>query len=335
MTRDPLVTVLVPARNEEADIAGCIRAIGDQDHPAGRIQLVVVDAASTDATVRTVGDAASGLGFAEVVVASNPAQRTSAGLNVGLAHAGGEYLARVDARSRIPRDYLRRCVQLLAERPEVGVVGGMQVAQARSRDVVEAGIARALRNRWTTGLSRYRRGSSSGPSDTVWMGTFRTEELRAIAGWDAAVALNEDYELNRRYRATGAVVWFEASLRSAYLPRRTLVELARQHFRFGRVKGTWWFRGQRPAPRQVALVAAPVVGAVALRSLVGRWGPWPALVVPAALLAVDRLQEDDGATTPIRLVASAATAVVGVSWWAGVLAGAAGELGRAGRYRDG
>lgn len=327
MSSQPLVTVLVPAREEEADITGCIRAIGAQDHPTDRIQLVVVDADSTDATVPTVRQVASEFGFAEVVIAQNPARWASAGLNVGLQHARGDYLARVDARSRIPPGYVGRCLERLAHQPEVGVVGGMQVAQARTGGVVETGIARALRNRWTTGLSRYRLGSTSGPSDTVWMGFFRTEELRALQGWDASVVLNEDYELNRRYRLDGRVVWFDASLRSAYLPRRTLTELARQHYRFGRAKGTSWSRGQRPAPRQLLLVAAPLAGAIVLGSLAARFGPWSGVAVPASLLALDRLQGHDGDATPlVRLAASAATATIGASWWCGVAAGAAGAL---------
>ncbi|MDP8988208.1 MAG: glycosyltransferase, partial [Actinomycetota bacterium] len=282
-----------------------------------------------------VREVASELPFAEVVIAQNPARRTSAGLNIGLGHARGDYVARVDARSRIPTTYVRQCLQRLAHQPEIGVVGGMQVAQARTGGAVEAGIARALRNRWTTGLSRYRRGSSSGPSDTVWMGFFRTEELRARQGWDAAVALNEDYELNHRYRLDGRVVWFDASLRSGYLPRRTLAELARQHFRFGRVKGMSWARGQRPAPRQLLLVVAPLAGAIVLRSLLARSGPWSAVAVPASLLALDRLQGDDDEATPlIRLAASAATATIGLSWWSGVAAGAAGELAHV-RHRHG
>lgn len=327
MSTDPMVTVLVPALNEEADIAGCIRAIGMQDHPANRIQLVVVDAASTDATVATVQQAASGLGFGEVVIAENPAQRTSVGLNIGLQRATGHYVARIDARSRVPASYLRTCLERLKDHPEVGVVGGMQVAHARGEGFVETGIARALRNPWATGLSRYRLASSSGPSDTVWMGVFRTAELRALGGWDAAVALNEDYELNARYRARAQVVWFEASLRSGYFPRRTLGELARQYFRFGRVKGMWWLRGQRPARRQVLLVAAPIAGAVVVGVAAARFGPGSALTVPAALIAIDQLhREKDGSTMASRLAAAAAMATVGLSWWLGVLAGGAGEL---------
>lgn len=321
----PLVTVIVPARDEEADIAGCVDAVAAQDHGADRIQLVVVDADSADRTVAEVRRAAARHPFAEVVIDRNPRRRTSVGLNIGLRHARGRYVARIDARSRIPTHYVSTCVAVIAD-PRVGVVGGAQVAQPRSERAVDRGIARALRNRWATGLSRYRRATTSGPSDTVWMGFFRTDELRALGGWAEAVALNEDYELNSRYRHRGRIVWFAAELRSGYLPRPSLTLLGRQYFFFGRVKGLWWARGDRPVPRQVALVAAPVAGATVAWQAWRRLGPGSLLVLPAALLGLDAAGGDGPADLRSHLSSAAAIAVLSGAWWIGVLAGAAGEM---------
>lgn len=327
MTGSPRITVLIPARNEERDIAECIDVIGGQDYPLDAVQLIVVDGASEDRTKEVVALASAGYPFGEVLVLDNPARRTSVGLNVGLERAGGTFLARVDARSRIPKDYLRTCEATLERQPGTGVVGGAQVARARSHRPVDLGIASALRNRWATGLSRYRRTSTSGPSDTVWMGFFRTEELRALGGWADEFALNEDYELNARYRAAGRTVWFDGGLQSGYLPRRSLADLARQHFRFGRVKGMWWARGQRPSRRQLALLAGPPALATVVLAAGRRVGPASALLVPALLAAVERggrRPRPDEPEAPV--MASAAIAVLSGSWWIGVVAGFAGEL---------
>lgn len=323
----PRVTVLIPVLDEEADIAGCIDAVAGQDYPLGDIQLIVVDGASEDGTRGEVQKASGRYPFAELLLLDNPARRTSAGLNVGLRHARGMFLARVDARSRIPTSYLRVCEATLERCPDIGVVGGSQVARARSHRSVDVGIAGALRNRWATGMSRYRRATTSGPSDTVWMGFFRTDEVRALGGWAEAVALNEDYELNSRYRAAGSTVWFDASLRSDYLPRTSLSGLARQYFRFGRVKGMWWARGQRPARRQLALLAAPVTVGAVVAVAVRRVGPLSTTLVPLLLVGVERAGRTDRAgDTRSPFMASAAIAVLSGSWWVGVVAGVAGEL---------
>lgn len=320
----PLVTVIIPARNEQADIAGCIDAVAAQDHGADRIQLVVVDAASDDGTVEEVVRAAAAHRFAEVVVEGNPRRRTSVGLNVGLDRAKGEYVARVDARSRVAPGYVSTCLRAMADH-RVGVVGGAQVALARSAGLVDTAIARALRNRYGTGLSRYRRGRRSGPSDTVWMGFFRTGDLRAMGGWSEAVALNEDFELNRRYREAGYLVWFDSELRSLYLPRRSLALLARQYFYFGRVKGTWWARGDRPTLRQAALLAAPVVAGGLAALAYRKAGPATLLAVPGALLAVEAAGSDEPAPLTHHALAAATIALTNGSWWAGTVVGFAGD----------
>jgi succinoglycan biosynthesis protein ExoA len=332
----PFVTVIIPALQEADDISECIERIGAQTYPLERVEVIVVDGVSSDATVREASRAAERSLFARFVVVTNPRRRTSTSLNVGLAEARGEIVVRIDARARVQPDYIEVVVDRLVGDPTTGVVGGSQVPTARSGAFVDRSIARGLRNRFATGMSRYRRSTESGAADTVWMGTFRTDELRALGGWDDSVALNEDWELNARYRQAGQVVWYAAELRSRYLPRSTFGRLARQYFSFGRVKGMWWVRGMRPGPRQLVLVLAPVVGAGILGVAIRRLGPKAALVVPVALLVVDAVgapePADDGAE---RLGSAAAMALYTGGWWVGVVVGAAGEaLGVEHRHRS-
>ena len=46
----PLVTIVVPARNEAAHIAELLRSIAASDYPLDRIEVLVVDGMSTDGT---------------------------------------------------------------------------------------------------------------------------------------------------------------------------------------------------------------------------------------------------------------------------------------------
>lgn len=322
----PLVTVLIPVLDEQTDIAGCIEAIAVQSHPVERTEVVLIDGCSTDGTIQAAQSAAAGVPFAAFRIVENPRRRTSAGLQAGLATAHGEYAVRIDARSRVQRDYVEATVGVLSARPEIGVVGGAQVPQPRSDRLVDRGIARALRNRYTTGLSRYRRATVDGPADTVWMGVFRTAELRELGGWDEQVALNEDWELNARYRAAGRLVWYLAEQRSGYLPRTSYRLLARQYFRFGRVKGMWWTKGQRPEPRQVALVVGPALLAALAAVAVRRLGWRVAIAAPIAALVLDEVgSPETPADVAERVAAVAATTVSSAAWWVGIVAGVAAE----------
>src|SRR5437764_590720 len=51
-TQTPLVSIILPARNEEQDIGRCVRSLLDQDYP--NIELIVVDDRSTDRTADIV-----------------------------------------------------------------------------------------------------------------------------------------------------------------------------------------------------------------------------------------------------------------------------------------
>jgi len=319
---DPAVTVVIPTYREVADIAACLAAVAAQDYPAHLVTVLVVDGSSDDGTADAAQRAMTAIGV-DGVVLHNPARITANSLNVGLAHATGDVVIRVDARSRVEPHYLRTCVDILASRPDVVVVGGAQVAQPRSDAPLQLGIARALRNHWATGLSRYRRSAVSGPADTVWMGAFRATDLRAVGGWDDRVALNEDFELNERLRGTGGLVWFEAGLRSGYRPRASLGSISRQYFRYGGVKGKWWARGRRPNARQAALLLAPPAAAAALLTCGARWG-WgrTAVGVLCAVAGIEVAGGDGPAARPTgHLLAGVAMMCVGASWWLGVIAG--------------
>jgi succinoglycan biosynthesis protein ExoA len=323
----PLVSIVIPALNEARDIAGCIEAIGKQDYPLCALEVILVDGSSEDATIAVAESAAREIGFARFVIAANPLRGRSDGLNIGLREARGSYLLRIDARSRVESHYVTTCVDLLAANPEVGEVGGAQIALPRSGDSREIGLARAQRNRLTSGFSRYRRSTVSGPAEHVWMGAFRTDELRAIGGWDPAIFVSEDFELSQRYVGSGRVVWFDSRLRSGYLARPTLRLIARQHYAFGVAKGTWWARGGRPVPRQVVLLALPpiaVAGAVISARAIG----WPATAAVAAAAALG--VEAVGCSGPeggagARAISMVSVATYSLSWWTGAIAGYVGE----------
>ena len=297
----------------------------------------MVDGCSADGTADIARRSLGRWGFASTAVIPNERRTTSSNLNVGLAKAAGEIICRVDARTRIEPHYVRTCVDILQRRSEVAVVGGAQVAIARDPRALSVGIARALNNRWSMGGSRYRRSTVSGTADTVYLGAFRRVDLVDEGGWDEHLGTNQDFDLNRRMAQRGHV-WFEASLRSGYLPRPSLVELWRQYRRFGRAKVRYWQQaGDRPQPRQWLLLAGPPAVTIAALAVVmaapsttkGLAGVGAAGISGAALI------EARGAAEPSAGIAAhacgvAAIGVVGGGWWSGVVSQIAERLtGRA------
>lgn len=122
----PYVTVVVPAYNEEAQIAGAIEALLAQDYPADRRQILVLSDASTDRTDTIVESyAGRGVELLRMPVRSGKTAAENASCDV----IRGEIVVNTDASIR----FHPRCVSALVaamEDPDVGVASGRDVSIA-------------------------------------------------------------------------------------------------------------------------------------------------------------------------------------------------------------
>jgi succinoglycan biosynthesis protein ExoA len=319
----PVVSIIMPVRNEADRVDGALDRILEQDFPLAQVEVVVVDGASDDRTQEVVAKRLEVSAVAGWSVLENPTRTIPASLNLGLRQSSGQFVIRVDARSRIPRHYVARCVELLAERPEIVVVGGAQVAVPPLSGALGEGIARAFNNRFAMGMSRYRSGRLSGPSDTVYLGAFRRIDLEAVGGWNERFSTNQDFELNRRMSARGHV-WHDSSLRVEYLPRATIPDIFQQYFRFGRWKVRYWrWTGDPPRVRQIVLMALPSLGLASLAAAATR-GKRAVVGLVVAGAASAFVVESCGCSGPrggvrSRLVSIAAMITTSIGWMLGLL----------------
>ncbi|MEO5826558.1 MAG: glycosyltransferase, partial [Gemmatimonadales bacterium] len=160
----------------------------------------------------------------------NPDRLQAAAFNIGIREARGRYLVRMDAHSRYAPDYVAESIRLL-EATGAGNVGGVQRA-AGSGAVAEA-IAAAVSSPFAAGDAKYRNATEPGWVDTVYLGAWRVETLRALGGMRTDLAVNEDYEMNVRLRQLGHGVYLSPTIRSTYFVRASLTKLARQYGRYG------------------------------------------------------------------------------------------------------
>jgi cellulose synthase/poly-beta-1,6-N-acetylglucosamine synthase-like glycosyltransferase len=118
ITNWPLVTIVVPAHNEEKVIERCIEAIFEIDYP--KKEVIVVDDGSTD---RTYQLASSYRSKGVKVIRRKQAGGKSGALNTGILIANGEIIITCDADSLIGRGALRRIVSRFQD-PTVSAVAG-------------------------------------------------------------------------------------------------------------------------------------------------------------------------------------------------------------------
>lgn len=111
------VSVVMPVRNAAATAARAVRSVLEQTHDD--LELIVVDDGSTDETVRAVHAAAAG--DRRLHLLERGPGGIVAALNAGLAAARGRLVARMDADDEMRPRRLEAQVELLRERPDIGV----------------------------------------------------------------------------------------------------------------------------------------------------------------------------------------------------------------------
>jgi glycosyltransferase involved in cell wall biosynthesis len=322
MGRGDLVTVIIPARDEEGFIGACLDSVLAQE--AADLQVIVIDGASKDRTAEIVRSIAAH--DARVELIENPAGVISRSLNLALARARGRWLVRVDAHCTIPPGYVRRAVRHL-ETGEWGGVGGRKDGTGGS--AAGRAIAAAMASRFGQGDSVYHYGTALGPVDHIPFGAYPTALVRELGGWDERLPVNQDYEFDYRVRRHGHRLLFDPEIRIEWVNRQTTGDLFRQYRRYGRDKA----RSLRIHPTSTSLrhLAAPALVATLAGAAVVAWkrpGLALAAVAPYAVaVAAASAITARGVDAEARRHVPGAFLAMHVGWGLGFWQGAASEAG--------
>ncbi len=133
-----------------------------------------------------------------------------------------------------PADYTRIAVETLLASGADNVGG---VMRAEGRTPFEKAVARAYGARTGLGGTPHHVGGREGPADTAYLGVFLRDRLVEVGLFDEEIKRGQDWELNRRLRATGGTVWFTPRLSVVYRPRSSLRKLVRQFVATGIWRG--------------------------------------------------------------------------------------------------
>lgn len=307
------VTVVIPACNEEGFLGACLDSVRAQEYDD--LQIVVVDGRSTDGTRDVVRMAMKEDDRVELL--ENNRRNIPSSMNMGLAHARGRWLVRVDAHSTIGPDYVSTAVERLHE-GRWGGVGGRKDGVGRT--AAGQAIAVALGSRLGVGGSTYHHGTRPQEVDHLPFGAYPTALVRQIGGWDENLVANEDFEFDHRLREAGHSLLFDPRMVIRWHCRQSIGDLYRQYHRYGKGKvDVTWLHPESLRPRHIgppAFVAYTALGLVLNARHPARLGlmlaPYAAAVLAGSVVAGREL--DSGAA---RLRLPAAFVAMHVGWGAG------------------
>jgi glycosyltransferase involved in cell wall biosynthesis len=223
----PVVTLVVAMRNEEAHIERCLQSLVDQDYPASRLEVIVADGLSTDGSAGIVGHFMREHPW--IGLFSNPRVAQAAGWNEGIRRAKGEIVGIVSGHSELAPTYVSAAVETLL-RTNAAMVGGP--AHATSPTLLGSVIALAMSTPFGVGNARFRYLVTEAEVDTVYMGVCRRETYLRFP-FDEEMIRDQDDELSYRLLDAGLRIVCNPAIQSTLVSRSDLVALARQYADYG------------------------------------------------------------------------------------------------------
>ena len=264
-----IVAVVIPAREAEGMLRGCIESVRAQQRPADEVWIVV--GPSRDGTLKAARELADDI----TVVLENPAGDRGSAINQVLDASRADAFAFVDTQSRLDPDYLSSALDVL-DRTGAAVVGGPM--RASGPTPVAKAMAAALGSPFGIGDSQFHFVGTGREVESVYLGVYRASAFHRVGHYNAALLRTEDDDINARIRAAGLRIWLDPAIGATYLCRTRLADIWTQYRGYG-----YWKVGlgtiRRSAIRPRHFVPAAFVGATAVGAAISAVAWRPALAV--------------------------------------------------------
>ena len=228
----PIISVVIPIRNEERFIARTLDFILNQDYPKDKLEILVVDGQSDDKTVEIVDEKA--LKDTCVKLLNNPKRLSSTARNIGAKAARGEIITFIDGHVYIDNDQLLKNTARLMVEKDVSALSRPQLLDTPDNSFFQRAVAIARKSALGHGLDstiysmreEYVDPTSSGAS-------YRCEVFDKVGYFNEAFDAAEDVEFNYRVGQAGFKSFTSPKLAVYYYPRTNLNSLFRQLTRYG------------------------------------------------------------------------------------------------------
>jgi glycosyltransferase involved in cell wall biosynthesis len=269
------VTIIMPVKNDLQYVGLALSNIRNQTYPPNQMEVIVVDAMSTDGSRNAVMRfAAENKQVSVKMIDDRKGQRAHA-LNLAIGKATGSVILRIDARTIVPSDYVERCVRLLFEQDAANVGGTLKpIGTSPTQKAIGIGMSHPF----GVGHAEFRLGRRSGCVDTVYLGCFRREVFAEIGLFDEdSPVISEDSDINFRIRQKGGKVYLDHTLNVFYYTRDNLIDLWKLYFRYGGARAGFIIKHKRSTTIRPFLAAGFVCVVAALTIL-------SAFLKPAAVM---------------------------------------------------
>jgi succinoglycan biosynthesis protein ExoA len=233
------LSVVVPIRNEAEHIAGVLDRLLAQQYDSDKLEIIVVDGLSTDATPQIVKEYEQK--HPQIRYLENPKKLSCAARNIGIKNAKGEAVIIVDGHCTIDSDDMLRHVDEAFAKSGADCLGRPQPLEMEDATALQWAIATARRSPLGHHPDSfiYSGEAQLSPALSVAI-AYRKSVFEKVGYFDESFDACEDVEMNTRIDAAGLKCYFDPAIAVRYAPRKTLNDLMYQMSRYGRGRVRLW-----------------------------------------------------------------------------------------------
>ncbi len=216
----PLVSIIVPCRNEEKFIKKCIDSIIQQDYPQNKMEILVIDGISKDKTRDIIKKYSEKKPFIQLI--DNPKKITPVAFNIGIKTAKGKIIIIMGSHTIYQKDYISKCVETLIKHKADNVGGVLKTVPSKNTISAKA-IAACLSSFFGVGGSHFRKGLTKVRGvDTVFGGCYRKEVFKKFGFFNENLVRSQDMAFNAKLKKAGGKIILNPKIVGLYHPKATL-----------------------------------------------------------------------------------------------------------------
>lgn len=226
------ISIIIPIRNEENYIKGCLESILNFDYPKEYLEILFIDGMSEDKTIEILNKYQKK--FPYIKILQNKEKIVPIAMNIGIKESKGDYICRLDAHAKYPKNYISKLFEWSQEL-DADNVGAVCITNIKSKTNTAKAIQFVMSDKFGVGNSLFRIGVEEPLEvDTVPFGFYKKEVFDKIGFYDERLVRTQDLELNKRLKKYNGKIYLIPDVQCTYYPREDYKSFFKNRFETGR-----------------------------------------------------------------------------------------------------
>jgi len=222
------VSMIVVTRNSVDSIENVIASLVSQGFHKNEFEIIISDGFSDDGTLNVAKECLSKYDVNSQLIL-NSKRSLSAGWNLALKNASGEYVVRPDAHAVLLKGYVKSGILKLDADLSLAGVGGVLITKSSS--MIGNIISKVLSSKVGVGNSLFRTGVDKDTiSDTAVYAVYRRCVFQKVGEFNEKLGRNQDIDMHKRMYDAGYKLLTSPEMQAIYHTRNSLSAFIRQAF---------------------------------------------------------------------------------------------------------